>query len=421
MVKKILTALICFLAFGAYAQNGTVSPYSYFGIGELRAVGTAENQMMGGLSMYTDSIHLNLQNPAGYGKLRLTTYSAALSHKELRLKSFTEEQGTSVTNLDYLAIGFPLSPRLATGFGLKPYSSVGYNLISESVNSNQAAVTNVYSGDGGLNKVYLSMGYRLAKNLHLGATVNFNFGTLNNRRVQSVEDVQFGTLDNRESKVNGYDFNYGLTFTPTVKDKYTLFTSLTVNTQTNLVSENSQRIGSFSTTSGIDIEVVDVNLDARGLRHTELKIPTRTALGLGFGEDKKWFLGGEYSFQGLSSFTNEFISVENLEYQDASSIAFGGFFVPDYSPFSSYLKRVTYRAGVRLENTGMVVNNKEINNFGITFGLGLPLGASFDNLNVGFELGRRGTSTADLIQESYLKVNVGLSLNDRWFRKRQID
>ncbi|MEX0289940.1 MAG: hypothetical protein AB3N14_12600 [Flavobacteriaceae bacterium] len=421
MVKKILIALICFMAYGANAQNGTISPYSFFGIGDLRAAGTIENQMMGGLSMYTDSIHLNLRNPAAYGKLRLTTYSAALSHREIRLESFTEEQGTSVTNLEYLAIGFPLSPRFAAGFGLKPYSSVGYNLVAESINANQATVTNQYTGDGGLNRAYLSLGYQLADNLHLGATASFNFGRLNNRRVQSVENVQFGTVDRRTSRVNGYDFNYGLTYTPTFKDKYTLFTSVTVNTQANLVSENSQTIGSFSLTTGEDIEVVDVNLDATGLRNTELKIPTTTTFGLGFGEDKKWFLGGEYSFQGLSSFTNAFIDVENVAYQDASSIAFGGFFIPDYTSFQSYFKRITYRAGLRMDKSGLVVNNKEINNFGITFGLGLPLGSSFSNVNVGFELGRRGTTTADLIQENYLKVNIGLSLNDKWFRKRQID
>ncbi len=421
MLKKILIALLCFAAYGVNAQNGTVSPYSFFGIGDLRAAGTVENQMMGGLSMYTDSIHLNLKNPAGYGKLRLTTYSAALSHKELRLKSFTEEQNTSVTNLDYLAIGVPLSERFAAGFGLKPYSSVGYNLISENTNSNQATVINEYSGEGGLNQVYLSLGYQPAKDLHLGATVNFNFGQLKNRRVQGVENVQLGTLDSRESEVNGYDFNYGATYAPKLREKYTLFTSITVNTQVNLVSENSQRIGSFSRTTGNEIEVVEVNLAARGLKNTELKIPTTTTLGLGFGEDRKWFMGAEYSFQGLSSFTNEFIRVQNLQYQDASSLAFGGFFIPDYSSFSGYLKRITYRAGIRLDKTGMVVNNTEINNFGITFGLGLPLGRDFSNLNLGFELGRRGTTSADLIEESYLKVNVGLSLNDRWFRKRQID
>lgn len=421
MVKKFVTAILCLAWYSLCAQNSTVSPYSYFGIGDLRSPATIENQMMGRMGMYTDSIHINLSNPAAYGKLRLTTYTGALSHKEYRLKSYTEEQNTSVTNLEYLSLGFPISSKWGAGIGIAPYTSVGYNLVGESTNSNNRTVTNQFTGEGGLNQVYASLGYALSHNFHLGATVNFNFGTIDNQRVQSVEDVQFGTLDKRESRINGYDFNYGATYTPMLNEKLTLFTSVTVNTQANLVSENTQRIGSFSLSNGQEIEVIDVNLEARGLKRTEIKVPTRTTFGLGMGEDKKWFLGGEYSFQQFSDFRNEFVIIDDVEYQDASSIAVGGFFIPDFASFSSYFNRITYRAGLRLDKTGMVVREKEINNFGITFGLGLPLGGSFSNMNLGFELGRRGTTAADLIEESYMKVNIGLSLNDRWFRKRQID
>lgn len=421
MVKKIVTVIICFAAYGLYAQNGTVSPYSYFGIGDIRSGSTIENQMMGGLSLYTDSIHLSLKNPSGYGKLRLTTYTTALSHKEINLNSFTENEKSSVTNLEYLAIGFPLSPKFGAGLGLKPFSSVGYEVFQESTNANGSTVRNEYIGSGGLNQVFLSLGYEVSKSLHLGATMNFNFGNLENSRVQSVENVQFGTSQNRESKVNGYDFVYGLTYAPKIKDKYTLFTSVVVNTQVNLISENREQIGSFSLSTGTEIERLTVDLEAQGIKNTELKIPTITTLGLGFGKDKKWFLGAEYSFQQLSSFENTFLKIQNQEYKDASAMAVGGYFVPDFASFDSYFKRVTYRAGLRYDMTGIVVNEKEIDNLGITFGLGLPLGGSFSNVNVGFEWGKRGTTAADLIEEKYFKVNIGLSLNDRWFLKRKIN
>ncbi|RDY59377.1 hypothetical protein [Flagellimonas nanhaiensis] len=421
MVKKFLIALFCVAAHGLFAQSGTLSPYSFFGVGDLRNNGTVDNQMMGGISMYADSIHINLSNPAAYSKLKLTAYTAGISHSEFRLKDFTEEQNVSVTNLDYLAIGFPVAKNVGVGFGLMPYSSVGYNLANETTNGDGATVTNVFNGDGGLNRVYLSLGFEPIQNLSFGATVSYNFGTLEYERLQSVEDVQFGTLDRRESRINGLDFNYAVNYNPTIKDKYTLYTSVLINTQANLVSENSERLGSFSLVTGDDIEVIDVDLDAVNLRNTELKIPTKTTLGLGFGENKKWFVGGEYSFQQFSDFKNDFLGLENVIYNDASTMAFGGYFIPDYQSLSSYFNRITYRAGLRYDVTGLEVNNKEINNFGITFGFGLPLGNSFSNLNLGFEVGRRGTTDANLIEESYFKFNVGLSLNDRWFVKRKIN
>ena len=390
MIKKIVTAIICIASVGLYAQNGSVSPYSYFGVGELQSKGTVENQMMGGIGMFADSIHVNLKNPAAYSRLGVqygedfgnTTYTAGISHTNLSFENNFEKQTNSVTKLEYISVAMALKKGWGIGFGIMPYSSVGYDMVAESVDGNGSEVLNRYYGDGGLNKVYLSTGYEIVKNLSIGATASFNFGTL---------------------------------------EKYRLYTSVRVNTQANLTSKNEKEIGSFSNSTGANIEVVDVNLDAVNLRHTELKIPTITTLGLGIGEDMKWFVGAEYSFQGMGSFKNDFIDAENLEYQDASTYAFGGFFIPDHSAFSGYLKRISYRAGLRFEKTGMLIKDHEINNFGITFGFGLPMRGSFSNLNLGFEAGRKGTKAGDLIEENYFKFNLGLSLNDIWFRKRRIN
>lgn len=423
MVKKIVLLILCLTAITAYSQsgNGSVSPYSFGGIGEIRPQATIENQAMGGLSMYTDSIHVNLRNPAALGKLKLVTFTAAGGHKEVKLKDFTDEESSSVTSLEYISVALPLSPKFGVGFGILPYTAVGYNVFSETTNATQDTVLNQFSGDGGLNKVFLSAGYEITKNLHVGGTVNFSFGNLQYQSVQSIDGVQYGTINTRESEVNGYDFNFGATYTPRIKNKYTLFTSVTVNTQANLVSSNSERLGSFSLSTGEEIEVRDIDLEPSNLRNTELKIPTTTTLGLGFGRDKKWFLGAEYSLQALSSFRNDFIDPENVAYEDANTIRVGGYFVPDYASFTSYLKRITYRAGARTSRTGLVVNNKSIHDFGITFGLGLPVGGGFSNMNLGFEYGKRGTTVANLIEETYFKVSVGLSFNDKWFQKRKIN
>ncbi len=428
MIRKIGFVIVCLVASGICAQDDTVSPYSYFGLGDVRAGTTVENQMMGGIGMYADSIHVHLRNPAAYSKLGvqgpstfgITTYTAGVSHQQTRLKSFTEEQSSAVTNIDYLSLGFSLKKGLGVGFGFVATTSVGYNFVDQQ-GEEGSRVVNEYSGTGGLSKVYMSVGYEFAKNFSLGVTANYNFGTLESLRIQSVENVQFGVKDERSSRVQGYDLNYALNYIPKIDEKHTLYTSLRINTQANLSSRNTKRIGSFSLISQQDIEAIDVDLAAQGLEETGVKIPTTTTFGVGYGENMKWFLGMEYSFQKLSDYSNEFSEIENLVYQNANTFALGGFYTPDRNSFDKYLRRVTYRAGIRLNNTGMVVNDKDINDFGITFGLGLPLGNNLSNLNVGFELGRMGTTAANLIEESYFKVNVGISLNDQWFRKRKIN
>ena len=80
---------------------------------------------------------------------------------------------------------------------------------------------------------------------------------------------------------------------------------------------------------------------------------------------------------------------------------------------------MTYRAGIRYEDTGIMIRNESINDFGISFGLGLPVGRSLSNLNVGFEFGKRGTTDSGLIKENYANFHISLSLNDKWFIKRK--
>ncbi|MEN1784805.1 MAG: hypothetical protein AAGF77_06650 [Bacteroidota bacterium] len=425
MVKNFLTVLGCLIVLSTYAQNGTISPYSSFGIGDTRSNGTVENRMMGGQQQYADSIHINLRNPAAYAKLRLTTYTIGISHREFQLRDNIETQRTSVTNLDYLAVAFPLGKKIGVGFGLQPFTSVGYELVSETLNNAQDTVTNVFTGTGGLNRVFLSLGFEPIKNIALGGTVNYSFGNLEYQRIQSVENVQLGTLDRRLSRINGFDLNFGANYTPRIGKKHTLFTHFGADTQVNLVAENRERIGSFSLTNGAEIEAFDVDLEAQGLRNTEIKIPTRYTFGLGFGLEKKWFLGAEYSTQELSTFENSFLGQDNVTYADASTLSVGGYFVPNYAALSGIFNRITYRTGLRYDQTGLVVDGREINNLGITFGLGVPITGTgtdrFSNLNIGFELGRRGTRAAGLLEESYLNVSIGLSLNDQWFVKRRIN
>ena len=54
-----------------FAQSNTSSPYSIGGLGELAFKGNAINRHMGGLDIYSDSLHANLNNPASFGDLKV--------------------------------------------------------------------------------------------------------------------------------------------------------------------------------------------------------------------------------------------------------------------------------------------------------------------------------------------------------------
>ena len=97
----------------------------------------------------------------------------------------------------------------------------------------------------------------------------------------------------------------------------------------------------------------------------------------------------------------------------------GGFYIPNYNSFGNYWKRVVYRAGIRFEETGITVRGEDINEFGISFGVGLPVGGFFSNANLGIEVGKKGTTNQNLVEENFINFQISLSLNDRWFVKRK--
>jgi len=45
----------------------------------------------------------------------------------------------------------------------------------------------------------------------------------------------------------------------------------------------------------------------------------------------------------------------------------------------------------------------------------------FSNVNIGFELGSKGTTKNGLVKENFFNTFISLSLNDKWFEKRYID
>jgi hypothetical protein len=410
------------------AQNGTVSPYSIFGVGEFRSGTTIDNRAMGGLSMAGDSIHINLQNPAAYGDLKITAYTVGISYRTINFKTNDLSAESVVANLEYLALAFPVSQKMSVGFGLIPYSSVGYNILNETVNQSQDTVSTFYEGSGGLNKVFLGAGIKLSKNFNVGASAHFNFGNLAYDRSQTVQGVQFGTFDNRDSRINGLDVNYSFTYSPEVyikNDYYRLRAYFGVNSPLSFTSENRQAIGSFFVSNGRDVELVDVDLEQDNLRNTDVNVPTTFKYGLGIGKDYKWFVGAEYHNKDMSAFKNEFLNADNVGYEKASNFIIGGYFIPNYQALSGIYNRMTYRAGFRSSSTGMIVNGETIKESLFSFGIGLPMGGTyndrFSNLNVGIEIGSKGTVSADLVKENYFGINIGLALNDKWFIKRRID
>ena len=431
MIKKLVIVFVAIIAIQSYGQEGTASPYSFYGIGNQKFKGTVENRSMGGLSIYSDSIHVNLRNPSSYAgknldilnnESRPVKFAVGGSYTSTSLKSDTSKDKASASSFDYLAMSIPMGD-FGFGFGLIPYTSVGYKLEAY---RDDEQIENRFNGEGGINKAFLGFGYQLTSGLSIGVDFQYNFGNIQNSITEYVYDsegdpIERQSRENNRSDLSGLNFNLAATYKAMLNEKLELVTSVTYRPESNLTSKNERSISTITTTTtNVEYALSTIETDLGNLQETELVLPSRISYGLGIGQPRKWFVGVESEYSKTSDFSNALYS-NGATYEDQTAFKLGGFYIPKYNSFSSYAKRIVYRAGFHYENTGLNIENESINEFGMSFGLGLPVGSFFSNANLGVEVGKRGTTNSNLIQENFVNFQLSLSLNDRWFNKRKFD
>lgn len=419
MIRKIIA--VCGLLFSimAFAQENNASPYSYYGIGDLKFKGTPEARAMGGIGIFPDSIHVNLQNPASYSHLKLTTFSVAASNMNTNFKSSGPNESANRTTLDYLALAIPFS-KVGIAFGLMPYTSVGYKIQNSAEGADGIIRDRQFNGRGGINRVFLGGAYQITPAFSIGADVSYNFGNIETKSIVGISGVQLATREVNDSHYGGASINMGAIYKKRLQDKYDWITSATFTPASTLKSS-------------IDREIATIVINNNGefindsetftLNDEDVRLPARFTVGSGVGINSKWFAGFEYAYQQSNELGNRFDNVTSAGFEAGHRASVGGYYTPNYMSYSSYFSRITYRAGLKFEKTGLVVNDHSINDYALTFGAGFPLGTFIgsSSLNVGFEWGRRGTTSANLIQENYFNMFISLSLNDRWFIKRKFD
>lgn len=408
--------ILIFVAFttGIFAQNTTLSPYSHFGDGQPASNRTVENSSIGGVTTYADSTQFSLENPATLGKLSFVQYRIGLGYKSTNLESSQGSEPVSTSSLNYLALSVP-TKHFVFSFGLKPKTSIGYRILTtEEVDGEEQR--NSFSGTGGVNSTFLAFAFTPFEGLSLGASAFYNFGFTEKTFTRSINAVQLNTQVFNRSELSGINYTLGMHYNKTVFSNYNLQVSAAYSPNSTLDSTNSRIISTINPAGGIDSQE---EIELGGMEYTSNKTFAETTFGLGLGKSQQWFFGGTYSSTAKGAI-NPLETNPDVAYLSSSRFSLGGFYIPEYNSFTNYLKRVVYRVGARWENTGLALKNQAIKDFGITFGLGLPLGI-LSKLNIGVEVGQLGTQNAGLIKENYTNIMLGFSLSDVWFVKRKYD
>ena len=422
----ILIVLIC-SAISAYSQVNTSSPYSRFGLGEIQKPGFIKNLSMGstGIALRTNN-QINYLNPASYTATDTLSFLFDFGINTYKNFYISNDDKASMTNvnLHHIALSFPVTRWWKSAVGIVPYSSVGYN-IKESLNiAGIGAIDNFYEGNGGLNKFFIGNAINLFDRLNIGFNLNYLFGYINYSRTVRILSDNSSAVPRSENNLDVSDLTYhfGMQYTETIKDKYFITLGATYENKTDL-STNSRIFSQIQfpgQTAQLNDSVFISTLfpirdeSAKGF----ISYPNNIGLGISLGIKNVLTITGDYVMQDWSNTT---IMGKTDSLVNSGSMHFGAEYIPSTSSLSSYVSRIQYRLGGYYSNSYIGLRGVQINDYGMTFGVGLPFRSTKTSFNIGCILGQRGTLKNNLIKENYGIFHIGVTLHDIWFRKSKYD
>lgn len=488
LAAKIFTLFFLSAASQLFSQNLTFSPYSRFGLGELNSSGFAQIGALGGtyIGFKPDTISplfMNVANPACISGIRLTTLELGGIGQFSEFNNGTSKVKTKTANFSYGSLGFPLGQRAGAAFGLMPYSNVGYNLKTETEVSGIGTVTSKYSGEGGINRVFLGFGimpfkkvlykfYRSAYKDSLIANketakykrIKFGKQLLSDLSIGGRADYLFGNILQTSSIIYPGSINYfntrryrGTTYND-ITGCFGLQTSFVIDSvhksrkgdTTNTLTRKRKlkkeiRIGfgyyvSLPTTIDVRNSYIAYNyalnsfgdeipkdtfintLDQKG----DVRLPIEQGIGMSIKKGEMLNIAVDASYTNWQQF-RYLNNVNTLK--NSYRLSLGINFVPNKNGGGSnaYLRRIQYRIGAFYNTGHLELKNTMINNYAATVGLGLPVGIHrrYQSVSISAQFGKMGSVNNGLMEEKYIKLIVGFSFSaggdDRWFRKFRYD
>ena len=423
--KLVLTALFALICGGVFAQANVDSPYSMFGIGQVRnKTMSARLKGMGGVANAMSGTNmLNAANPASYAMIDTLAFlfDAGMYAKSSTFSTSSISDRASSASLDYVAMGFAFTSWWKMAIGAQPYSNVGYNIVTSSHDAQVGNYSQLFQGDGGLNQVFIGNAFRLGKHFSVGANANYVFGDSKSTTTLFFPDSTYviATRRSRDVMIKSFMFDYGVMYQGKVGGGLTLAVGATYNQKINLRGDQTIFIRTIEADDNITSSSTEYLIDTVAYKkdkNASFTMPHGFGFGVSLQKDNRWMLGADFNWTQWSAFARNGVN-EGL--RDSWGVAVGGEFMPSSTSLSGYWTRVSYRLGGFYEQTYLNINGQPINKLGVDFGLSLPIPRSMSKVDLGLEIGKCGTKSANLIRESYVNLTVGVSIFERWFMKRK--
>lgn len=423
-MKKIFVLSFISVGYFLNAQSLSNSPYATYGIGDVKYDNTIETASMGGISTayisdFTSSF--NFANPANNTNFELTSIRLEATNENNYFKTdYNNTKSTKhSTYLSNISLAFPLSPKVKMGLSYQPYSSKSYDILHSDFSADGVETRNRFLGSGTLNTAQIALSYKVADQFSVGARANYYFGNLSDLNEFEVGNAELINGYETKNKIKNFNFTLGASYqklNSRSDRKLTIGATTTFGNTSNMMTDYTNSTYFYSD-AGRTVKSNESIIEQKSTSSKNL-LPLQASLGVGYGEENKWFFSGQLDYkkgESISYFGN------SLDLQDSYRISAGGWYLPNYNNFRNYFSRVVYRYGAFYEKGSLKIAGTNINKFGVSGGVLLPFKTSsitrMSGLELGLEVGKRGTLKNNLINQNYVNLKVGFNFADKWFRK----
>ena len=395
--------LICSAGFSTASASG--SSYSRFGLGDLVRYGSSRLDAMGGtgIALLSDGF-INRLNPAGLARISRTRISGGFEYSGYfssdKQGSGSYRRGT----FKGLAFAIPIDKDYGITLLLEtsPYSNVNYALQRR-----DTILTQDFFGTGGLSLLSLGGSVSPLNKLSLGLKLSYLFG-----RIQQVGRFDFVDPTFLDSEILRSEFHSGFNLTvgaiyegagdllnaPSLSPLTLGFvvstpTKLSVNRESVLTTKES--FDTTATSSG------------------KVDIPLALGFGASYLFASRYYLTADVFHQSWES--AKFFGSHPVEIRNNTRVGVGFESLPERET-ETFWRRVAYRAGFYYNSTYYRINNKPIDEWFVTGGVGVPIGADA-RINIGLHVGFRGAASDNLQRDTIVRLTLSLSASEAWFIK----
>lgn len=363
---------------------------------------------------------INFSNPASYSTFDTMTFLLDFGFTGTfnNMKSYSATSRTSNAYIDYVAIGFPIVKIWHTAFGLVPISSMGYDIYG-TLEKNDFEIGRVqqhFIGSGSFNRVFWGNSLKISKNFSVGVNLGYMFGNSRYNRLLHFIDSSNMRTTNVANLIYVADFTFepGIQYTANLSSKDKIVVGATATIPKNMNAEKSSLVFTDYSNQGSYIDTIKYNRPEKG----KIYYPASLSAGITYYRGGRFLIGADFNWSNWSKYES-FNVKDTSVLSDCWGISIGGEILPSDKPSASYFQKVTYRIGFKTRQHILQIENTDINEYAVTFGMGLPLTRSKTKINLYVEWGRLGTLSNELIRDNHFKIGAGLSLNEMWFYKRQ--